>query len=280
MDLVTQVISEFRTQRRDWLFAILHEQVQDHGRAELSRVETALQVYLGESPIAPSDPRQKPKFFYMPGLPDGPYHDPWLQPWTASLVAQWQAIRQEALTIMAEDALFESFLDLKPGQQATEYVSGTSARPAWDAFFFYRHGQKFKEHHSRCPVTSAFLEGIELCRVEHQAPEICFSLLRAGSTIMPHYGVTNTRLVYHLPLVIPPGCALQIVDGPPHAWREGEPMMFDDTYQHGACNPSQEDRLILLMDCWNPFVRPPEKLAVKALVEAIDLLENRWQPAT
>jgi aspartate beta-hydroxylase len=279
VDLVTQVISEFRTQRRDWLFAVLDEQVQDHGRAELSRVETALQVYLGESPIAPSDPRQKPKFFYMPGLPDGPYHDPWLQPWTAALVAQWQAIRQEALTIMAEDALFESFLDLKPGQQAPEYVSGTSARPAWDAFFFYRHGQRFKEHHSRCPVTSAFLEGIELCRVEHQAPEICFSLLRAGSTIMPHYGVTNTRLVYHLPLVIPPGCALQIVDGPPHAWREGEPMMFDDTYQHGACNPSQEDRLILLMDCWNPHVRPPEKLAVKALVEAIDLLENRWQTA-
>lgn len=30
VDLVTQVISEFRTQRRDWLFAILHDQVQNH----------------------------------------------------------------------------------------------------------------------------------------------------------------------------------------------------------------------------------------------------------
>ncbi len=275
LDLVTQAISEFRVQRRDWLFTILEAHTRDHGQGGLPRVEEALRGYLGESPTGPADPRQRPKFFFMPGLPDGPYHDPWLQPWTAGLVKQWTAIRQEALEVMAEDALFESFLGLKPGQQAPEYVSGAAARPAWDALFFYRHGLRHDANHQRCRVTSDILESIDLCRVNFQAPEICFSLLRAGSTIMPHYGVTNTRLVYHLPLVIPPNCALQIVDGPSHAWQEGVPMMFDDTYQHGACNRSAHDRLILLMDCWNPYLQPSEREAVKALVEAIDVIENQ-----
>jgi aspartyl/asparaginyl beta-hydroxylase (cupin superfamily) len=92
---------------------------------------------------------------------------------------------------------------------------------------------------------------------------------------MPHHGVTNTRLVFHLPLIVPERCALNIVDVGPHEWREGEPMMFDDTYQHEAHNDSGSTRVILLMDCWNPHLSPPERAAVKSLVEAIDELENR-----
>ena len=94
------------------------------------------------------------------------------------------------------------------------------------------------------------------------------------SAIMAHYGVTNTRMVMHLPLIVPEQCALNIVDGEAHSWREGELMMFDDTFQHEAWNRSDEPRLILLMDCWNPYLTEPEKIAVKQLVEAIDGLEN------
>jgi aspartate beta-hydroxylase len=86
---------------------------------------------------------------------------------------------------------------------------------------------------------------------------------------MPHYGVTNTRLVMHLPLLVPSDCALRIVDGGEHCWREGELMMFDDTFQHEAWNRSASTRMILLMDCWNPHLTDPERLAVKQLVETI-----------
>ena len=51
-------------------------------------------------------------------------------------------------------------------------------------------------------------------------------------------------------------------------------MMFDDTFQHGAWNHSDEPRLILLMDCWNPHLSEAEKIAVKQIVEAIDAFEN------
>lgn len=274
LEPVTRAISHFNQGRKDWLYSIYEHHCSVHGPQALRRVHKALQGYLGEIALQPQDARQKPKFFYMPDLPEGPYHDPALQPWCNLLKENWQVIRQEACRVLAEDTGFESFLGLKPGQAAPEYVSGDSATPAWDAFFFYRHGQRFDANHRRCPQTSALLESMELCRIRHQAPEICFSLLRAQSTIMPHYGVTNTRLVFHLPLVVPDDCALHIVDGDAHAWIEGQPMMFDDTYQHGAWNRSAQDRMILLMDCWNPHLSPPERELVKALIEAIDFIEN------
>lgn len=147
-------------------------------------------------------------------------------------------------------------------------------RPRCSTGQSYRRGERFDAHHEACPFTSSVLESVELCRVGHQAPEVCFSVIRPQTTIMAHHGVTNTRMVMHLPLIVPEQCALNIVDGEAHSWHEGELMMFDDTFQHEAWNRSDEPRLILLMDCWNPYLTEPEKIAVKQLLEAIDGLEN------
>ena len=261
--------------RREYLFGVLQRLEDELGAATIARIGKALKGYLGDLDATPPDPRQRPKFFFVPDLPVGPYHDPLLQSWAPTLREAWQDMRAEAIALLAEDRDFQSFLDLKPGQSKESYIGGTNPKAAWDAFFFYRHGRRFDENHARCPTTSAVLEDLKLCRIEHQAPEICFSVIRSRSIIMPHYGVTNSRLVMHLPLIVPPDCALDIVGGEPHYWKEGELMMFDDTYQHGAWNHSDEARLILLMDCWNPHLSDAEQQAVKQIVEAIDALENR-----
>jgi aspartate beta-hydroxylase len=247
---------------------------QELGRQDLSRVARAVSGYLGEWDATPPDPRQRPKFFYFPDLPPGPYHDPMLHPWAGAWRDSWQDVRDEAASLLAEDKDFESFLGLRPGQSAPEYVGGTNPNASWDAYFFYRRGERFDDHHARCPKTSAALDAIDLCRVAHQAPEVCFSVIRPQSTIMPHHGVTNTRLVMHLPLIIPGDCALNIVDGEPHHWREGELMMFDDTYQHGAWNHTDQARLIVLMDCWNPHLTPAERVAVTRIIELIDTIQR------
>ena len=44
--------------------------------------------------------RQRPKFFWFPDLPPGPYHDPMLQPWAATLRDAWQDIRDEAVELL------------------------------------------------------------------------------------------------------------------------------------------------------------------------------------
>ncbi len=262
--------------RRQWLMEVLDAQIETHGRAEMQRFADCVHHYLGEAPqVGPSDPLQRPKFLYFPHLPAGPYHDPALQPWSGQLVEAWQDLRAEALSLReADGASFEDFLGLSPDSDKSAYIGGLGAKPAWDAFFFYRHGERYDANHRRAPKTSALLDSIELCRVPGQAPEICFSVLTPGSHILPHHGTTNTRLVYHLPLIVPADCALNIIGHGEHAWQEGQPMMFDDTFKHEAWNRSEQTRVVLLMDCWNPHLTAAERSAVLALVGRISALEE------
>jgi aspartate beta-hydroxylase len=269
---VRRAIEVYRRDKRELLFAAVAEVRERHGADSLRRFDRALTGYLREWDATPPDARQRPKFFYFPDLPPGPYHDPMLQPWAPKLRDAWQDIRDEAAELLREDRDFVSFLGLKPGEKAPQAVGGAAAEPAWDAFFFYNHGKRYDANHARCPRTSALLDSIELCRIPRQAPEILFSLIRPQSTILPHHGVTNVRLVFHLPLIVPPDCALN-VGGIVHRWREGEPILFDDTFEHEAWNRSDKPRLILLMDCWNPHLTEAEKEAVRVVIEAIDGIE-------
>lgn len=264
--------------RKAHLEAAYEDLLAQHGPDALRRVQHALAVYLKEVTDAPPDPRQRPKFLYFPGLDTplhpGPYHDPMRHPWAAALQGHGAAIRAEAEAWLRDPQGKEGFLTFRPGDNADDYLGGTGAERAWDALFFYRHGQRLDAAHARCPQTSAALEAVDLCRIPGQTPEICFSVLEPGTMIKPHYGVTNTRLVMHLPLIVPPDCALQVLGSEPHAWQEGRLFMFDDTYEHQAWNRSDRVRVILLMDCWHPSLTEVERLALTALVQRIAAFET------
>ena len=266
---VVHAIEQVRAGRRELLFDVYSNLRAQHGAHALMRVDRALSGYLKEWDSTPSDARQRPRFFYFPDLPTTPYHDPYLQPWAKRLEASFAAIRDEALRVWTEGQRLQNFLELPQNSRLEDYLQGVGVTPAWEAFFFYRHGHRFDANHALCPRTSEVLESSDLCRIEEQAPEICFSVLKPGSHIMPHYGVTNVRLVMHLPLIVPPHCALNLIDVGEHHWQEGKLMMFDDTFQHEAWNRSNATRIVLLMDCWNPHLTRVEQLAVKQLVEMI-----------
>jgi len=87
---------------------------------------------------------------------------------------------------------------------------------------------------------------------------VFFSILKAGKRIPPHTGVTNIRSIVHLGLIVPQGCGFR-VGGEVREWREGEAFVFDDTIEHEAWNDSDEDRAVLILDCWNPHLSPAEQ---------------------
>jgi aspartate beta-hydroxylase len=278
LPVVTDAIATVRNGRAE-LFRASYEHVRlEHGSQALRRVDHALAGYLGEFDPTPADPRQRPKFLHFPGLPEGPFHDPSLQPFAGALTAAFPAIRDEALQLMRARHRLEDFVELGPNGRMSDFVGGEGENPAWEAFFFYRHGERYDDNHALCPRTSAVLESMELCRIDEQSPEICFSWLAPGSHILPHHGVTNVRLVMHLALVVPPDCALQIPGCAPYEWREGELMMFDDTYEHEAWNRSDGVRIVLLMDCWNPHLSAVEKQACRRLIETVSRLRLATSP--
>jgi len=261
-----QIATQARREHLQRAYAQVREQV---GSAALQRIDEAVQGLTEEPPRVPEDTRQRPLFLYVPGLPSVPFLDPDLQPWARRLREAFPDVRREALELFESRVALPGFIDFDPGARMGEYLGGKSDKPAWDAYFFYRRGERYADNHARCPATSALLESIDLFRVEGQSPEICFSFLAPQTTIMPHHGVSNVRLVMHLPLRVPRDCALELVGVGKHVWREGEPVLFDDTYLHAAENHSDETRIVLLMDCWNPHLTLPERAAVTTLIQAI-----------
>lgn len=278
LPLVMQVIERVRLGRRELFRASFAELRAQHGSAELARMDRALALYLHEIDVAPPSAYQRPKFLYFPGLPSTAYHDAALQPWSKRLTEAFPEIRAEALTVLEADRqALPDFITTSDRKGQDDHLAGDSAKRRWQAYFFYRRGRRFDANHARCAVTSSVLESADLCRIADQAPEVCFSVLAPGTHIKPHHGVTNTRLVMHLPLIVPPDCALNVFGGGLHAWAEGEPVMFDDTFLHEAWNRSAETRVVLLMDCWNPHLTAVERLACTQWVEMISSLKPRNQ---
>ncbi len=270
---VTDADQRVRRGRRELYFDAYADLKSQYGAAALARMDRALRAHLKETEDGPADPRQRPLFFYFPGLPDTGFHDPLLVPWAGLLREAFADIKEEALRVASEDHdALPDFVRLPAGSHMNKYVAGDAPDPRWQAFFFYRRGRRHDENHIRCPKTSTVFESLSLCRINEQAPEICFSVLRPKTTIKAHHGVTNTRLVLHLGLIVPDECELNLVGLGRRAEREGELMLFDDTFLHEAWNRSDRTRIIVLMDCWNPHLTPVEQLACRQLVETISSL--------
>jgi aspartate beta-hydroxylase len=263
---VTHAMRFVESGRRHCFDQVLQPVYVRHGREALTRFEPCLAMQVGKHRAQPPDPRQRPSVLYFPGLPSSPYYERSAFPWFVDLERETGAIRNELFAVMRESGLSERVF----GSDAAERLglAGSGDAPSWNGFYFWRHGRRRDDNCSACPRTSALLDQLPLIRIREHAPEVMFSVLTPGTHILPHRGVTNTRVVCHLPLVVPEECAL-VVGGQRHVWREGEAVAFDDTYEHEAWNRGLRTRVVLIIDVWNPFLTAAEREAVAALVEAM-----------
>jgi len=97
---------------------------------------------------------------------------------------------------------------------------------------------------------------------------VLFSILAPGTHIEPHNGMLNTRLICHLPLIVPPGCRLR-VGNHVRAVEAGKPMIFDDSIEHEAWNDSDSPRAVLLFEIWRPELTAAERAALTAMYESV-----------
>jgi len=78
----------------------------------------------------------------------------------------------------------------------------------------------------------------------------------------------NTRLICHLPLIVPPNCRLR-VGNTTRTVEAGKVMIFDDSIEHEAWNDSDAPRAILLFEIWRPELTLPERAALTAMYESV-----------
>lgn len=263
---VERAVVAVRDHRRAVLAALMEALAGRYGRDSLERVERGLRIYLREEAPEYPDPRQQPTFLYVPGLPATPYLDRALLPWIDALEAQTAAIRAELLAVLPSDAGQERVFTSE--ELESQNLRGGAGPVSWTGYYFYRHGERREDNCARCPATAAAVEALPLSVVPAHGPEVLYSVFKPDTHLLPHQGVTNTRVVGHLPLLVPRDCALN-VGGTLHEWREGRAVVFDDTYEHEAWNRSDQTRVVLIFDLWNPYLTEAERAAVSDVVVAI-----------
>lgn len=83
------------------------------------------------------------------------------------------------------------------------------------------------------------------------------SALTTNSHIMKHYGPTNKKLRFHLPLAGVSGSRLRVGEET-RQQQEGKAYVFDDSFEHEAWHDGNETRIILIVDFWHPELSKEE----------------------
>lgn len=201
---------------------------------------------------------QQPTLLNFPRLPAIPFYERKDFPWLAEVEAATDTIRDEFLALLRDDAReFEAYVNHPEGVPLNQWAE-LNHSPKWSVFFLWSDGVRQDAHCARCPKTAALLDRVPMARVPGAAPAAFFSTLAPRTLIPPHTGVTNTRLIVHVPLVVPEDCWFR-VGNETREWRPGEALIFDDTIEHEAWNGSDRLRAILIFDIWNPYLSEAER---------------------
>ena len=169
-------------------------------------------------------------------------------------------LRREALAVLPTLPNVPRFHDLMP-QQAE--ISANDGRD-WRMFILKAYGVTVPEHLARCPAAARVLAEAD------DFVSCVFSFLAPGKHIPKHRGPFRGILRFHLMLSMPldaggaPACELNI-DGAPYLLKEGECLLWDDTYPHEVWNRSERVRIALLLDVWRKNMPADIELLTRTL---------------
>jgi beta-hydroxylase len=182
-------------------------------------------------------------------VPNDPVLDSRAFAWTDLLRDNWEAIRDEALRVLAEPEAVPLLDEVSPDHKDI-------APPGkWRSYFLHGYGYAVPENLACCPTTAALVARIP------DLNSAFFSILAPGARITAHRGVTKGLLTCHLGLIVPDGRVRMRVDRDYVRWGEGETLIFDDTYQHEVWNDTDETRVVLLIQFERPLRAPGRWLA-------------------
>jgi aspartyl/asparaginyl beta-hydroxylase (cupin superfamily) len=252
--------------RRELLDAI--SDAKGLGRTpESRRIGTFIEHLVGTRRIF----HQRPTAFFYPGLPSIEFYPREDFSWLNGVEVATARIRTELLSVMADETLaarFGPYVDYPPGLPLDQWAE-LNQSPRWSAFYLFRDGEPVSGNAERCPATMAALSIAPQPRVIRRSPAAMFSVLQPKTRIPSHTGVSNTRLVVHLPLILPPDCRFR-VGNETRVWRDGEAWVFDDTIEHEAWNDSDRPRTILIFDIWSPYLSAAERELIARVTAAAD----------
>jgi aspartate beta-hydroxylase len=192
---------------------------------------------------------QLPWLPLLPALKATPLHDPRDHPWTQKVRQAAPQIRAELAKVQASFSLARYDSDLNPKR--------------WTTYYFYLLGRPVREHLAACPRTAELLR-----QVPHNGFHVCFSAIEPGGSLHPHSGPTNASLVAHLGLDGCTGGRISVA-GWSADYRDGEVLVFDDSFVHGVEHAGAQMRYTLMITFWHPELTWLERIFLKQVVRTV-----------
>lgn len=174
-------------------------------------------------------------------VPNTPYIDLAQFPQLQVLKDHWQEIRTEAVALFGDGKI-------KPSAQYNDAGFNSFFKTGWGRFYLKWYDEPQPSALEFCPYTTQLVKDIPGVKA------VLFASLPPGARLPRHRDPYSGSLRFHMGLITPndPACFID-VDGERYHWRDGEAVMFDETFIHYAENTTDHDRVILFCDIERPL---------------------------
>lgn len=162
----------------------------------------------------------------------------------------WQIIEQEARRMYEAGHVRDS------AKSRDDAAFNSFFKTGWKRFYLKWYNEPPASARELCPKTVELIESVPSLNAA------MFTLLPPGAKLPKHRDPYAGSLRYHLGLITPndDGCYID-VDGERYSWRDGEDVLFDETFIHYAKNETEQDRLIFFADVARPMRGPVSQWA-------------------
>jgi aspartyl/asparaginyl beta-hydroxylase (cupin superfamily) len=292
----------FEGMREDvWRAVEEMEQLMTHGHITAKSKKQPKPTQSSTDGIPPSpQPGQDPTVFFLPNLAALPFHHvpcikdcPCARLWTTipphkhsppitltgdieALRTNYAVIKRELMSVMSSsEDLFTTF----DSAVYNQVHNINSQQPEWSSIYLYHQGiQQSEMCNKYFPQTTNILE----TKCPHRMAGKCglgsvyFSKLKNNTKVKEHCGPTNVRWRCHLPLFVPQSSksylfvGLAGVNEERISWKEGVPILFDDSFVHSAEHNTDnstvgDERIVLIVDLWHPSLSDADRTAIGVL---------------
>ncbi|MBI5447128.1 MAG: aspartyl/asparaginyl beta-hydroxylase domain-containing protein [Gammaproteobacteria bacterium] len=198
--------------------------------------------------------------YLFSSIPNQPFIDLQHFPELEKLRENWKIIREEANTLVKQGYI-------KASNDNTDLGFNSFFKRGWKRFYLKWYAEQPPSAQALCPNTVNLLNNIPSVK------SAMFTLLPKQGQLKAHRDPYAGSLRYHLGLITPNSEQCRIyVDGLPYAWKDGEGVLFDETYIHSAKNDTDIDRIILFCDIERPlrnkFIRAFNRFFARYFVSA------------
>lgn len=152
----------------------------------------------------------------------------------------WEEIREEAVNLNDK-------AQIKSSDEQDDLGFNSFFKTGWKRFYLKWYGSSLESANELCPKT------VELLNSVRSVKGAMFAMLPPGARLVKHRDPYAGSLRYHLGLVTPNSeeCFIS-VDGEKYYWKDGEPVIFDETFIHYAENKTETNRIVLFLDVKRP----------------------------